>query len=579
MTISKKVLVIFIAAISYTFFFLYFFSTVDLSLYSTSDYLGMLLFLILMFLVVSFPVNIRGTDIVFLQAVTLAIFLQFGLLVEIILTQLSIVTFLMKLRSKAWDRYVLNGTMFLITSFGAAAVFFLLGGEIVRGTNDSPEIQLVPIIGYFSSLVLINHFTLYFMQTKIRNIKKELFGHDFLWSAIPALLLSPTGIVIYYLYGQLNNMAIIYAMIPIVTSSVIFRLYSRLEIVNNKLMAINETGNTMTRKLEVEHVVDEFVNAIVKLVPYQYLYLFKTDEKETLIPIKLLGDGITAEERENFFDVKVPFGDGLSGYVALTGKSCSISDKTSDLHFQGEPDFLLHQNSILSVPLVLNKKVIGVVTLCHNIPKKYTKEDATLVEILANQAAVALQNASEYESTKKKGEVDELTGLYNYRYFEAYLYDKLELAKLEQSQLSLIILDIDHFKQFNDRYGHLAGNHILKSLALLLKDEIREGGLVSRYGGEEFTILLPDTTLQMAYQIAEGVRHRIEQTSLKVNFDLQEKESLGLKDKVNITVSIGVASFPENAEDPLSLVRHADRAMYIGAKRKGRNKVAIYNAG
>jgi two-component system cell cycle response regulator len=578
MTTAKKALIIGIAAISYTFFFLYLYFTFDVSHYSTSDYWGMFFFLILLILVVSFPVNIRGTDIAFIQAVVLAIFLQFGLLVELILTQLAIFILLAKLRAKAWHRYAINGTMFLITSVGAAYVFFFLGGELSAVTYGTPEIQLVPIIGYIFSFTLINHFILYFVQTKIMNIERKLFEDQFWWSAIPALLLAPTGLLIYFLYGQLNNMAIIYAMIPIVTSSVIFRLYSRLEIVNNKLKAINETGNTMTGKLEVDHVVDEFVNAIVKLVPYQYLYLFKIDDKNSLVPIRLLGN-VTPDEREAFFDVKVPFGDGLSGYVALTGKSFSISDKINDLHFQDEPEFLLHQNSILSVPLILNKEVIGVVTLSHQAPKKYTKEDATLVEILANQAAVALQNATEYESTKKKSEVDELTGLYNYRYFEAYLFDKLELAKLEQRQLSLIILDIDHFKQFNDKYGHLAGNHILQSLALLLKDEIREGGLVSRYGGEEFTILLPDTSLDRAYQIAEGVRQRIEQTGLQVGPGLEEEDCRDLTKKVNITVSIGVANFPENAEDTLSLVRHADRAMYIGAKRKGRNKVAIYNAG
>lgn len=579
MSTSKKAFIICAAVVSYTMFFLYAFSNLDISQFSTSDYWGMFLFLILLVLVVSFPVNIRGTDIAFIQAVTVAIFLQFGLLVEIILTQAAVIIFLLKLHSKEWDRYVINGTMFLITSVGSAAVFFLLGGELTAGTDGAPEIQLVPIIGYVFSFVFINHFILYFILTKLKNIEKDIFGHDFWWSVIPSLLLSPTGLLIYFLYGQLNNMAILFAMIPIVTSTVIFRLYSRLEIVNMKLKTINETGNTMTEKLEVNHVVDEFVTAIVNLVPYEYLYLLTKDEEgNMLIPVKLIGAGITAEKLERFLELEVAVGDGLSGRVALTGKSFRISDKMNDLHFQGEPDFLRHQNSVLSVPLIRNKQVIGVITLSQKSPKKYTKEDATLVEILANQAAVALQNASEYELTKRKSEVDELTELYNYRYFEHLLFDQLEKAKLEQRQLSLIILDIDYFKQFNDKYGHLAGNHILQSLAQLLKGEIGEYGLISRYGGEEFTILLPDANLQRASQIAEEIRQSVEQTSLQVELDLEEGESRGLQEKVNITVSIGVSNFPEHADDPLSLVRHADRAMYMGAKRKGRNKVAIYQA-
>lgn len=135
MATSKKAFIICAAVISYTIFFLYAFSNLDISQFSTSDYWGMFLFLILLVLVVSFPVNIRGTDIAFIQAVTVAIFLQFGLLVEIILTQAAVIIFLLKLHSKEWDRYVINGTMFLITSVGSAAVFFLLGGELTAGTD------------------------------------------------------------------------------------------------------------------------------------------------------------------------------------------------------------------------------------------------------------------------------------------------------------------------------------------------------------------------------------------------------------------------------------------------------------
>jgi diguanylate cyclase (GGDEF)-like protein len=572
----KNALIISVTLISYSLFSLYFIFVVDIPHYTTNDYIGMFLFLVLLILMVSFPINIKGTSIVFMQAVTVAIFLQYGILIEAILSQLAIIFLLVKLRA-TWERYFINTSMFLITSVGSAAVFFALGGDLKVSSSEIPEIQLVPIAGYILAYIFINHILLYFIHTKLRGQQKEFLGKEFWWEFVPVLLISPTGILIYILYSQLNWMIIIYVMIPIVTFSIIFRLYNRLDIVNEKLKAINETGNVMTGKLNVEHVTNEFVKAIEKLVPYQYCTVFKMDEQsKALEPIKLAGEAITPEDRKKLMSLKVEFGDGLSGQVAALRKSITIGHQQDVLHYKDEPDFFFHQNSVLSVPLIRSDQVIGVITLSHSEHQKYTKEDATLVEILANQAAIAFKNADDYEETKRKSEIDELTGLYNYRYFEHELFEQMENAKRQNRQLSLILLDIDHFKTFNDMYGHLAGNTMLQTLAKLIKDEIGDAGLVTRYGGEEFTILLPNVDQQIAYQCAESLRQRIERTILQVEPDLEKEEQRNKKEEVHITVSLGVASYPVHADDPLSLVRHADRAMYIGAKRKGRNKVAVY---
>ena len=135
------------------------------------------------------------------------------------------------------------------------------------------------------------------------------------------------------------------------------------------------------------------------------------------------------------------------------------------------------------------------------------------------------------------------------------------------------MLDIDHFKQINDTYGHQAGNEILAKMATRLSDLIGTRGTLARYGGEEFVILLPDTDQQIALRIAENVRQTIANRPFTVQNELDP--SLGFAE-VNITVSIGVSTAPEDADDAMSLIRHADRALYIGAKRAGRNRVAEY---
>ncbi|WP_202080233.1 sensor domain-containing diguanylate cyclase [Caldalkalibacillus salinus] len=575
-----KWLVIYVALLSYALFFLYFYHNFDPNQYTKQDYHGMLWFFILLLLVVSFPINIKGTNIVFAQAITVALFLQFGFIVEAVLMQLAVLNVLIRIKAKTWDRYVVNGTMFLFISAGSAYVYHALGGHTALNETGLPSVPVWPIMGYMLTNIAINHILLYFIQSKIRRMNKAWFGKDFWWEVLPVAIITPTGILIYLLYSQLHIMAIVYVMIPVVTFSIIFRLYNKLDIVNEKLKAINHTGNAMTGKLDMDEVISEFMHAVEKLVPFQYAYIFKVnDDQNHLEPIFIAGDDISSRERERFRRYGVDIGDGLSGIVAEKGESIRIGHEKDDIHFKNEPDFLHHQNSILSVPLISEGQISGVMTLSHKEENRYAPEDVTLVEILANQAAIALKNVEQFAESKRKSERDELTGLYNYRYFEQQLFEYVEQARKHRDQLALILLDIDHFKQLNDQYGHLAGNKILKALGSQLLMETKKEEIVARYGGEEFTILLPRTKIQEAMARAESIRQRIETMSIEVNADLQSGQTVGVKTEVRLTVSLGIAVFPNHAEDTLSLVRHADRALYTGAKQRGRNRVAVYQTG
>jgi diguanylate cyclase (GGDEF)-like protein len=218
-----------------------------------------------------------------------------------------------------------------------------------------------------------------------------------------------------------------------------------------------------------------------------------------------------------------------------------------------------------------------VLLLASKRKRAFEKFQLMIIDILCSHFAVAVENAKHYELTKMQSERCSLTKLYNYRYFENMLTEEFEkLTRFERRELSLIILDIDHFKQVNDTYGHQSGNEILFELANRLRKLVGPSwGTVARYGGEEFVVLLPDTAKEEAYQMAEQIRQMI------ANWPFTIKQSLDLEktqQKVMITASVGVATAPEDAEDALALIRHADRALYVGAKRAGRNRVAEYSS-
>jgi diguanylate cyclase (GGDEF)-like protein len=177
---------------------------------------------------------------------------------------------------------------------------------------------------------------------------------------------------------------------------------------------------------------------------------------------------------------------------------------------------------------------------------------------LANSALVKLA-----DNLKDHADKDGLTGLYNHRLFWDSLIREINTAKSDKKPISIIFMDVDHFKQFNDTNGHLAGDEVLKRLANLARERIPEPGFVARYGGEELVALVPGMVKETAQELAESIRVAVESHP----FPGRETQPLG-----RVTLSLGVATYPEDGEEPAILVAHADKAVY-DAKDRGRNAV------
>lgn len=196
-------------------------------------------------------------------------------------------------------------------------------------------------------------------------------------------------------------------------------------------------------------------------------------------------------------------------------------------------------------------------------------EDRLVLTSVANELLVALENSQLYKLTKRLSITDELTGLYNYRFMQERVQDEIERARRFGRSLSLLMIDVDNFKIFNDTYGHIAGDRALAQLATAFRGELRDIDVLCRYGGEEFTIILPETDADGAFVAADKVReavaaHRFPDADGNAN--------------VRMTVSIGLATFPAHADDREELLRQADNALYR-AKRSGRNRVCAPTAG
>ncbi|MFN3421157.1 MAG: diguanylate cyclase [Armatimonadota bacterium] len=230
-----------------------------------------------------------------------------------------------------------------------------------------------------------------------------------------------------------------------------------------------------------------------------------------------------------------------------------------------QPRSITQTLDALFVPVVTDDSIVALIRLERSSRPSFTADELRFLEAIANQTALALEKVKLIAFLENLSITDELTGIANRRHFEWRLSEEIERARRYQYPISALMLDLDHFKQVNDTYGHPIGDIVLKEIAQRLRRVLRRTDFLARYGGEEFVILAPQTPADRALILAERLRQIIAESPIPVSSDLQ----------LHITVSIGVAVFPEHAQNGNELVRAADEALYK-AKQTGRNKVCLF---
>ena len=248
--------------------------------------------------------------------------------------------------------------------------------------------------------------------------------------------------------------------------------------------------------------------------------------------------------------------------AVLEGMPLHLTGQTIQKYRNSPVIKMLESSELLLIPLKAKDRVNGIIVADNFITNDpITKDDIRMLTMLANQAGLAIENSQLFELTAERAHSDYLTNLWNHGYFQFLLQIELEKAKVTKTKLSLITIDIDNFKIYNDTLGHQAGDKILRDLAQLLRNQSRKMDHVCRYGGEEFTIILPQTEQKEAYMIAERLRVDIQKYPF-LNEEIFPNKML--------TVSLGIATFPENGLSSAELITVSDKSLYK-AKNHGKN--------
>ncbi|TWT09009.1 sensor domain-containing diguanylate cyclase [Planomicrobium sp. CPCC 101079] len=512
------------------------------------------------------PMNINGSSAYLVQWATVAVFLKYGIFAEILFSQLTVL--IVTLRSRTAEplsfRIPFNSLMFYAASLLAGIAFYAAGGQV--GSLQLTHILAYGFIFQFVSF-LANQLIFYFYDKSV-GANPKFFSIDVIWDFAITLLVFPYALAIYISESYIGIPALLLLGIPFFIMTAIMKLYNSSEKINIDLKKAGEIGHQLAARLSTDEVLDQFVLQVADLFKADYAYVL--DYRDNQLQM------LRMFENNELLKNSVPpvrYNQGVGGKVVTTNKAI-IYNRKSEWKDIVTGHLPIDSESIMAVPIARNNKTEGVLILGSRQKYAFTSRQLQILDILSTYFAVSLEKASYVERAIAISERCGLTKLYNYRYLDAKLEKSMKkITDGELNKLSLVMMDIDRFKGINDQYGHQSGNDILVQLARIIEEEVGEEGTCARYGGEEFVVLLPNYGKDLALLFAENLRKRIESHPFEIISDLDSERKL---QKIQITLSIGVSTAPEDSDDGMALIRNADRALYIGAKQAGRNKVAAY---
>ena len=475
----------------------------------------------------------------------------------------------------------------------------IVTGVILESILNGSSID-IPLIAYASIV------TIYTTVNNVLVAKATIFREMYGWlnSILTGIGL---GLLTYFLPGQLDEISHILIVLGIVTVAMVSgRLYAYLSllvalVVSLRLDLPHLAGLTGILKYTTPFIISIIVvEAILRIMDttQQHIHRLETINKvsrqimlsleteETLSLINAtIQDVIEADTyfvgivKDNeihlqlFYDdgayfngTRVPIEGTLSGWVIKNQKGLFLPDLRQEVQLEGVGNFVIGREktslSWMGVPLKA-VNVTGIIALGAYAPNSFDQADMELLSNLAQYVALALDNTIRHAQVEEQTRLDSLTGVYNHGYFLKRLAEQAQDISLTQTPLSLIMLDIDYFKLYNDTFGHLVGDRILNALCTVIKQHIKQQDVVGRWGGEEFIISLPGATGLQALQVAE----RIGETLRLLKVEDRDRRMVPIP-----TVSQGIAVFPDEANEIFRLIDIADRRLYI-AKERGRNQI------
>ena len=467
-------------------------------------------------------------------------------------------------RSRQWILVVFNAAQYVVCVFAADAVLQMMHMSTALDLlfTSGELFRMIPVIAAY---MVTNHLLVYLLiWARGDRLGLTDFAKLFISDSVNYLISTPFAI---FMLAFSNHLTVIFLIfLPLLLFGHVLRLYRKV----SQLSKVHEVTQLLQSEFDLEKIYETIVASSQKLSNSAAVVLWVI-RGDRVYPVAANDPTLTDQLPKD--GLSLADGKGIVVNAVLNKSVELVNDVWKDRRvksIKGEAHF----ESVLVVPLLSRHKVVGVITCYGTRTYAFSFSDQELITVLAAQVGVFIENAYLYRELQEATLRDPGTGLYNYRYFYQELSRRFRQAKAEERPLSIVILDIDHFKKYNDTYGHVVGYEVLawlhgaimsRQTGQVILKTVGDRGVVARYGGEEFAVIL-DEPLEKAKQSVEYIRRAVAHNKFEYQGYVVQA----------VTISVGVASYPDHDQDEKELLEKADQAMYWGAKMRGRNKVAIY---
>jgi len=334
---------------------------------------------------------------------------------------------------------------------------------------------------------------------------------------------------------------------------------------SQELTIFHDVAKALTSSLNLDSILQTIMEKMAEYFrPDTWSLLMVDEEKDELYFAIAVGAAADVLAK-----VRLKVGEGIAGWVAKHGQPLIVPDVQADTRFSSRLDELtqLQTRSVICVPLRSKHRVLGVIQLV-NANVGPSQQEMFFLQALCDYAAISIENARAVEKIQELTITDDCTGLFNARHLYKVLETEVYRSARFGYQFSVIFIDLDHFKAVNDTHGHLVGSRLLAEVGYLIKAQLRLIDFAFRYGGDEFVVLLPQTSKDQAVVVARRL-----QESLRTGNFCREQEL-----NLNVRASMGLATFPHDAQTPHDIIRQADEMMYV-VKNTTRDNIGVASRG
>ncbi len=335
------------------------------------------------------------------------------------------------------------------------------------------------------------------------------------------------------------------------------QLRNQIDLEKRKLEQVLNIEEHLNTIFDLNKLIDFIVNNTTAILEAQKCSIMFVDENCGELCIK----GYKGIDQELVANSRIKIGDPVAGIIALEGKPVLVVDIENDRRFLRKNRSSYESKSFISAPIKLGENLMGVISLADKCGAQavFTELDLKILCMIVRQAAIAIENAKMYRQLNYLTVIDPITNIHNYRFFIQKLDYEIQRSKRYGGALCIIMLDVDEFKSYNDDFGHLEGDHLLREIARILEESLRKVDIACRYAGDEFVLILPEAEPAEAEIVAKKILRKV----------------WGLLLKRKIALSIGIAKYSSQT-DRTEFILKADSALYT-AKREGKNKICMNN--